>query len=89
VGAAVADDGESDEVGRFEQAEVEHDALDARGAGELRDDLALADAGGAFEAHWEARAVGDVEEGDELRADGGGLRGAGLLPVGVAALSLG
>ena len=76
-GAAVLDDGQADEIGRLEQAEVEHDRGDAEPIGDLAHDLALADAGRALEQHGAARAVGELEHRLEAGADGDG-RGTGL-----------
>ncbi len=79
------DSRQADEIGGLEEREIEDDDLDAKLEGRLGDDLALADAGRAFEEDREARAVGRLERGDEARprgdailGDGDGERGGGL-----------
>ena len=62
-------DREPDQIGRFEQAEIEDHGPHAEPPRDLPDDLALADAGGAFEEHGAPRAVGEREHTLEARPE--------------------
>lgn len=70
AGAPTFHDRQAHEVRRFEQTEVEHDDTEAAAAGEFADDLAFANTGGTFQEHGPPRAVGNIQDFDNARADG-------------------